>query len=220
MLRIQIIGLALVSALFMSAVMAGSASAAHEFLINGAPITTALKVHSSGLLLLEDTKPPIGTPTQVHCHGFNAGTVGPGGVDLIESITLELLGTKDLILCLFDKNGNCNSGTMPVALALNLPWKTELVLHEGKVRDLILADGHGEPGWNVHCNAIIPEDDCLATAAEPGSTGLENVAGGVLATFDKLTPLATCSVGGAKSGKVEGTVLTENPSATEKLTFD
>jgi hypothetical protein len=222
MLRIQMIGLALVAALFMSAVAAGSASAAHEWLINGAPLTSTLKVHSVGLVLLEDTKAPGGA-VQVHCKGFDAGTVSPGGLDLVESVTAELLKGSDKIPCTFDKVGACKSNVTPTALALNLPWRTELVLNGTSVRDLILADGHGEPGWSVTCTNIFggtTEDHCLAEAGKPGSVSLTNVAGGVLGTFDKLTPNAKCSLGGAESGHVEGTVLTENPSGTEKLTFD
>jgi hypothetical protein len=91
------------------------------------------------------------------------------------------------------------------------------------VRDLILADGNGEPGWTVTCINFAggtTEDTCEAEAGKPGSLALTNEANGVLGTFDAITPRAKCSVGGAETGKVEGTVLTENPSATEKLKVD
>jgi len=218
MLRIQMIGLALVAAVVMSAIAAGSASAAHEWLINGAAITVAKKTHSKALVLLEDS----GSGTAVHCKGFDAGTVGPGGKDLVESVTAELLGTNDKIPCTFDKTGTCESGTAPTALAIHLPWKTELELINGKVRDLILADGNGAPGWAVTCKTFLGSttDTCEEEAGKPGSTALANVTEGVLATFDKETPAAKCSIGGAGSGHVSGTDLTESPSGTEKLTFD
>jgi hypothetical protein len=230
MLRIQMIGLALVAMLVISVVAAASASAEaplpHEWLIGGKLIASPVKIHSLGLLLLEDSKIPAieGGPVRVHCHGFDTGTIGPHALDLIESITLELLGKKDLILCLFDKEGGCKSGTMPVALALHLPWHTELVLQGTEVRDLILADGNGEPGWNITCTNIlggVTEDECLAEAGKPGSTSLKNVAAGVLGEFEAKSPNAKCTKGGEGAGVVRGTVLFESPSgeAKDKLTF-
>ena len=49
MLRIQMIGLALVAALAMSAVAASSASAAHLWLIGGKLVASPVKIHSQGL---------------------------------------------------------------------------------------------------------------------------------------------------------------------------
>jgi len=222
MLRIQMIGLAIMAALAMSAIAAGSASAAHEWLINGKPITTATKVHSVGLLLLEDSKAPGGA-VSVHCKGFDDGTVGPGALDLILAITTELLKGSDKIPCTFDKAGLCKSNVPPTALALNLPWHTAIVLVGTEVRDLLLADGNGEPGYNVICQGPFgetQEDECLAEPSTMGSTTLENVAGGVRGIFQgKAAELTKCSKGGAGAGKVTGEVLTESPSATEKLTF-
>jgi hypothetical protein len=214
----QIIGLALVSALIISAVAVASASAAHEWLINGAAITSAKLVHSKALVLLEDSK-AIGGAVQVHCKGFNEGTVGPGALDLVKSVTAELLGTNDKIPCEFDpgKKGLCGATPTPTALAIHLPWHTLIVLIGPVVRDLILADGNGAPGWSVTCSAAT--DTCEEEAGAMGTTALTNVSGGVLATFDSETLPAKCSLGGAKSGQVRGTNLTENPSATEILTF-
>lgn len=210
------IGLAILAALIMSAVAAGSASAAHEWLINGAPITVAKKVHSLALILLEDSK-VFGGAVQVHCHAFDAGTVGPGGLDVVESVTLELLGTKDKLHCQFVKKGLCGA-TPPTALAIHLPWHTLIVLIGTEVRDLILADGNGAPGWSVTCS--VGTDTCEEEAGAMGTTSLTNVSEGVLATFDSKTPRAKCSMGGAGAGVVTGTDLTESPSGTEKLTFD
>ena len=227
MLRIQMIGLALVAALAMSAVAAGSASAAHEFLINGKPIAKATKIHSLGLLLLTDHNPlnNASLETIIHCHGFDAGTVGPGGLDLIESITAELLGTNDKIHCKFDKAGGCEASSLLLALAINLPWHTAIYLDSGgRVRDMIVADGAGEPGYKVFCNAPLLGpivDECKAPL---GNTGLKNVAGGVEGIFDAFSNNTNCKVGTEAvrngQGLVRGFSLLENPSSTEKLTFD
>jgi hypothetical protein len=227
MLRIQILGLALASALLMSVVAAGSASAAtelHQWLLihdqSGIHLLLAepIKVHSLGLLLLEDTK-ATGGAVEVHCHGFDAGTVGPHGLDLTESITLELLGTKKSVSCTFDKVGNCKSGTEPTAEAVHLPWHTELLLRGGIVRDLILSDGAGAPGYAVTCTNILggkTTDTCEEEKEKPGSTIMTNVVGsGVLAEFEGTAgSKSKCSVGGAGAGIVSGTDLTENPSST------
>ena len=230
MLRIQLMGLALVSAVAMSAVAAGSASAEtvlhlQWLLLHSQSgihllLDEPIRVHSLGLLLLEDSK-ALGGAIRIHCHGSATGTVGPHGLDLIEKITLELLGTKNEVLCLFDKNGLCESGAMPTAEAVHLPWLTELVTarEDKEVRDLILPDPAGPgglPGWKVNCHVggSAVSDECLQEEGRARSILMENTEKGVLGEFDELTPRAMCSIGGAEAGKVIGTVLTENPSPT------
>jgi hypothetical protein len=211
----------------MSAVAAGSASAAHEWLINGAPIASPVKVHSLGLLLLTDHNPLgiAGNETQILCHGFDAGTVGPGALDLVQSITTTLLGTNDKITCAFEKAGGCESSPAPLALAVNLPWRTEIYLApNGEVRDMIVSSGAGEPGWKVTCKAPIIgtiTDECKAPL---GSTSLKNDTGlGVLGIFDAESQNANCKIGGEAvrngAGLVRGAVTQFSPSATEPLTF-
>lgn len=225
MLRVQMIGLALVAALVMGAVAAGSASAAHQWLIGGSPIAAATKVHSKGLLLLTDHTPlGLNNSTIIHCKGFDAGTVGPGALDLIESITAELLGTNPRITCVFDKAGGCESSTAPLALAVNLPWHTELYLEGTEVRDMIVSDGAGNPGYKVVCKGVFPlgliTDECTAPL---GSVKVANVAAGVEGTFEAKSQNTNCKVGGEavrnEAGLARGTTLFESPGAG-KLTFD
>jgi hypothetical protein len=226
MLRIQMIGLAILAALAMSAVAAGSASAEkwQWLLFHSATGVHLLLnkeelVESEGLVLLEDSK-ATGGATQVHCHGFDLGTIGPHALDLVLSVTAEALGTKKSIPCTFDKVGLCKSGTTPTAEAVHLPWHTELVeLKAGKVSDLILGEGAGAPGWAVTCTNILggkTTDECTEESGKPAAPFVENDGSlGVLARFEEEnTPPAKCSLGGATSGHVSGTVLTESPSAT------
>jgi hypothetical protein len=228
MLRIQMIGLAIVSAMLMSAVAAGSASAENwQWLLFHSETGVHLLlnkeelVHTEGLLLLEDTK-ATGGAVQVHCHGFDLGTIGPHALDLVLSVTAEPLGTKKSVPCTFDKVGACKSGTTPTAEALHLPWHTKLLELEGKPHDQILGNGAGAPGWKVTCTNFIggtTEDDCLEEPGKPNSPLVENDGAlGVLATFLKPgsagSARAKCSVGGAEAGIVEGTVLTKSPSST------
>jgi hypothetical protein len=229
MLRIQMIGLALMSALIMSAVAAGSALAVelHQWLLVhdgsgvhlllGAPI----KVESEGLVLLEDTN-ATGGATAVHCRGFDTGTVGPHGLDLVETITAELLGTNKKITCNLVKAGACKSSPQPTAEAVHLPWHTQLVLRGGILRDLILGHGGGAPGWAVTCSTILGNvtDTCEEESGKPASTIMTVLAGfGVQGEFEGAAGShAKCSLGGAAAGIVSGTVLTENPSSTLLVT--
>jgi hypothetical protein len=225
MLRIQMIGLALVAAVAMSVVAASSASAAHLWLIGGKLVSSEVKVHSTGLLLLTDDTPPVGGPTQIHCKGFDDGTVGPHALDLVLAITAELLGTNDKIPCTFDKAGGCEASPAPVALAIGLPWHTELYLQGTEVRDHITSStAGGKIGWKVTCKAPLlgtVTDECLNTLT---SVAVANVAGGVQGAFDATSSNAECSFNGgafrANAGLVRGNTLFENISATEKLTFD
>jgi hypothetical protein len=229
MLRIQMIGLALVAALAMTAVAASSASAAHLWLVGGKLVASPVKVHSQGLLLLTDHNPLGNTSleTVLHCKGFDDGTVGPHALDLVLAVTKELLGTEPRITCTFDKAGGCESSPAPLALAVNLPWHTELYLVGTEVRDMVVSDVAGKKaGWKVVCKAPLLgtiTDECTATL---GSVKVENVAAGVLGTFEEKSENADCKVGTEAerkgAGLVRGTTLFESPSgaAGDKLTFD
>jgi len=219
MLRIKTLGLALVAAVVMSAVAVASASAAHEWQINGKAIATPVKVHSLGLLLLSDRV--LGATTRLHCHGFDAGTVGPGGHDLIEKITTTLLGTNERFHCTVVSAGNCNANKLILALPLHLPWLTLIKLVGTEVRDLVEKDGSGgNPGWKVVCfDSVFGTETTDECTKATNTTGLANVAAGVEAKFDAITEPTTCTKGEANQGKVEGTDLIENPGAGETLTF-
>ncbi|HWY18657.1 MAG TPA: hypothetical protein VNY27_08105 [Solirubrobacteraceae bacterium] len=228
MLRIQMIGLAIVAMLVMGAFVALTASAEehgkHVWAINGTPITAAIKLHSLGLLLLEDSK-ATGGASKIHCKGFDDGYVFPKGLDLVlhiaNSLHNALLGIGLKIHC-NKVSGGCESSSLILALAVHLPWLTLLILHGTEVRDLIERDPNGpggNPGWLVSCKAPILGTVIDECTAELGSTSVVNVTGGVETVFEKVSPLAECSQGGAGAGKVEGLVLNESPSSTETLTF-
>lgn len=211
MLRIRIIGLAIMAVFAMTAVAASSASA-HEWLIGGKPITAAKTIMSHGTLLLEDSE-ATGGAVAVNCPGFDTGTVGPGALDVITKVSSTELGATNDINCTFEKAGLCESSTTPTALAINLPWMTEIyTASNGEIRDMITADGAGSPGWKVTCKAPIlgtTSDECTVAL---GSTALANVTGGVDATFEKESQKAKCSKGGKESGIVKGIDFLLSPS--------
>jgi hypothetical protein len=228
MLRVQMIGLAIVAVLVMSAVAASSVSAAegHLWLLGGKLIASPVKTHSLGLILLTDENPlgMASLKTAIHCKTFGTRTVGAHRLGLVEKLTAELLGTNDKITCTFDKAGACESSPAPLFLAVNLPWHTELYLLGTEVRYMIASEGAGEPGWRVICKAPLLgtiTDECKVPLA---STGLSNVAGGVEAIFDAKTEQPNCKIGTEavrnSAGLVRGPILMESPSAGEKLTFD
>ena len=227
MLRIQMIGLALVSALVMGAVAVGSASAAHSWAINGTPLASAIRVHSRDLLLLTDHN-PTGGEVGVHCFSFNDGFVGPHALDLLSAITAELLGTNKKITCKFDpaKTGACEASTAPTMEAVNLVWHTQLTLFTGpEVRDATVSGGAGNPGWAVTCKTILGNitDTCTASLF---SDKVENVTSGVLELFDNISIGGgfACKIGGGEvrngAGLLSGDITTESPSSTEKLTVE
>ncbi len=79
MRSIKILGMAFAAVLALTVVVAGSASA-HEWLVGGKPVTTALAGKSKTLgkgFLLEDA----GAKTAIICPGTDEGTVGPGAAD-------------------------------------------------------------------------------------------------------------------------------------------
>jgi hypothetical protein len=214
----------------MSAVVAGSASAEvelHQWLIVHLPSGVHLllsqpnKIHSLGLILLEDSTSPLGA-TEMHCRLYKDGTVGPHGLGLTLAITKELLGTNPVFECNIVKFGGCKTGTTATAEAVHLIWHTKFYLVGNEARDKNLGNGNGNPGWSVTCENILggkTTDTC--TAAEP-STGMVNVAAGVEEIFNPaLSEAGNCKVGNEAVrngvGLVTGSVLIENPSATLHL---
>ena len=235
MSRIRIIGLALVAVFAMGAVAASAASAAEweqettkcekvekgkgkytnsECKTEGAPnewekitkfrpITTPVTASSKsvGSLTLSDS----GAGTTIECTGTDSGTVGAGNKDEVTAITASA--------CKFVSAGTCTASKPVTAKAVNLPWVTELYEESGKIRDHVKAhSGGGQPGYVVECTVagiFKVQDECIGET----NTGMENVAGGVDASFDAITPKANCSIGGTGTGSVKGVDLNENPAS-------
>jgi hypothetical protein len=206
MVRIRIIGMALVTVFAIFAVVAASASAL-EWLLNGAPIATATAVSSSGSLLLEDLA-ATGGAVAIECTGTDEGTVGPGAKDEVKKITATS--------CKFQtgKNGICEASEPVKANAINIAkgWQTLLVTNsKGQIRDLLSSAEVKGPGWNVECKVdkiLEVSDECTSASPSPLAT---NVTGGVDVTFE-ASETASCSKGNSTSGMVIGTDLNANPA--------
>ena len=194
MRKLHILALALVAVFAFAAISVASAGAT-EWLLEGLPITSPDSVNSEliGFILLQDhgafTEPAL------LCGGTDEGTVGPGAVDTETVITVTS--------CVAD-SGECKN---PIVKAIDLPWKTELVLIGAEIRDKITAGGKGEPGYETTCETFIGtlHDTCKT---ELGSAKfVKNVVGGVELEFDAASEPSNCSLGGAKSGLIVGIYL-------------
>jgi hypothetical protein len=199
MRKIQIIGLALV-AMFAFSAFASSAWAADEWLVGGNPVTTKVASTAEGSLKLCDDKGGIfGEKVCIECSGKSKGTIGPAAADEVTEVT-DLAGNKRITNCV--NLENC--GTAEAVEAENLPWPTKIVLEGTEFRDTVGAAGK-EPGYFVECSSFgfKVQDLCEGEA----NVKLENVAGGVNATFEENRLPATCTRGGVGQGLTSGTSL-------------
>ncbi len=193
---LKTVGLCLVAALALSAVVSASASATvphwlvcreksgtgtkySEDLCKTASgtgkfeliaVPEALKVTTSAInLKLRDKKAVLGKNVEVECSGTDTGTVEPEGKDKISTITVTSCTNIE----------NC-PGTVK-AEARNLEWNTQLVEEGGRVKDNIRAGSGGNPGWKVTCTGV--SDECTSSN---GSTFMEELTNGeVSAVFKK-----------------------------------
>src|SRR5580704_16925504 len=229
---IKIAGLCLVAMFAVSMVAAGTASAApvweqcseggtatkyteHQCLTAGAgekwqwnEVKTTEEVRIKGSLRLSDTKIPIIGTVAVECSGESIGAVGPGIHGRITEIKTSAAQCRNV--------ENCEE--VKKIEPRNLPWQTENTEVGGKPVAILRAVTPGagkEPGWALECKVlgISKEDVCENEEGKPESLALKNDATKngtktellVLATFEELRK-AKCSVGGAESGRVKGSL--------------
>ena len=232
MSKLKIAGLALIAVFAFSVVAAASASAAPEWLANGAAITSALPATITGELELEDTN-VLGSAVSIKCSGSFKGTIGPGATDLITEVegkagekTTLAGGTP--VVCAFVNKGPCETAMTPLALALHLDWSTELTLETRGTEDLYVdlikenvSEKEGLPGWEVlECLVLgLSEGDACTgnTGADVKNTATD-VEGEFLGKTDAVvTPAATCSLGGGVTGLLQSLtpgLITLNEGAT------
>ena len=193
MRNIKVWGLAFSAMLLISGLSVANASAA-QWTLGGKAIATAVATTGSGSLQLTDEAGgPFGEKVTVECSGTTTGTAGPGAADTTSSVTVSSCKTI---------TGTCGS---PKASAVNLPWKTELAVIGGVLRDKITSDGAGAPGYKVECTVlgIKATDTCTS---ETGQPKVETGKTPVPVIFDTGSGTANCTRGGANKGNVRGTV--------------
>jgi hypothetical protein len=199
--NIKIWGLAFSAMLLISGMAVANASAA-EWKINGNKIAAAVATEGSGTLeLTDEAGGPFGEKVTVKCTGTTKGTAGPGAADTTTSVTVSSCTAV---------TGVCVN---PKASAVNLPWKTELVVSGGVVRDKITSGGSGAPGYEVQCEffGIKATDVCTSeTGAPKVTTGVSPVP----LEFDTGSGTANCTRGGANKGNVRGKVTVKSSAGT------
>ena len=163
---------------------------AGEWLQGGVPLSKSVATTWKGTLKLTDQKGGIfGESIAAECVDTGEGAAEIGGLGTETKWTASNCVTKA---------GICPS---PTVEAVDLPWNTALIrIGAIATHDAISEAGKGTPGYKLHCEGIW-NDTCTGTF----DTVMENVTGGVDATFDgeKLK----CEKGGAGQGAVEGTQL-------------
>jgi hypothetical protein len=167
-------------------------------------LKTTEKVLTAATLRLYDSKTPLGE-AGFECSGTGVGTIGPGKYDRTE--TVRIVSCKKLKLC--------EEGTIS-ARPVDLPWQTELYESAKEQRDKITeVSPNGEPGWEVKCTVLGKKetDTCATAAGKEPSTLMTPITVGtksiVKAEFETKSGTANCTLGGAGSGRVEGSVIIE-----------
>jgi len=87
MRKLQVLGLVLFAVLVFSAVAATAAFAESEWLVEGTALAGELPAETEGLLILKNYEKNNTTVlVEVHCTGIFKGTIGPGGLDLVDDV--------------------------------------------------------------------------------------------------------------------------------------
>jgi hypothetical protein len=168
--------LALAALLALSAVATASASA-HEWLLNGKPVTESTPVtfalQSGTTFTLTDKTIAVGGEPTLSCTAVTGkGTVAPGGLGTITEFKLAK--------CSKTKNGGgCEEETKKTeegkewVKAVHLPWKTSFANPE----KLKMTGTSGFPGWQFECTFIwtkeIEKDTCTEATLSQVSNGIE-----------------------------------------------
>ncbi len=157
-------------------------------------------VIAHGSLTIKDTKVPVVGTVEITCVGMGEILIGPGKFAKILSVSEAS--------CKAGKG--CEEFTDP-SEPRNLPWQLEAFEEAGKVRGKITDGKSGKeaPGAEATCKVLglTDTDECND---ETGTALLENKSTAgillVLADLESKSGKAKCSLGGAESGVVEGTV--------------
>ncbi len=160
-------------------------------------------------LTLKDTDVK-GSESVIQCaagSGEGEGAVGPGGNSRINTAKVKEPKTECKRV-----TGACEAGKVETVEGINLPWQTESYETEGKLLFSLLSTIAGKgAGWKVRCkSAGVPiTDECESESGKLEHLLALNVATGtellVLGTFER-TGKAKCTLGGAETGVVEGSV--------------
>jgi len=161
----------------------------------------------NGSLVLADTNVPVVGTVEVQCTGKTTGSIGPSNFSRVEKISE--------ISCVAGKNcekleGNAEPRNLEGPPAS--PWQGEATEVEGTERSTITngKTGTEAPGWAVKCRVlgVVKTDTCTSSTGNTTITNrIINAISSVLFTFDERSPNANCTIGGAGTGRVRGSIL-------------
>ena len=144
---------------------------AHQWKLNGEPIEKT-SIGTTGTATMEFEF----RGGRISCKFTTAGKVGPGAKGEITSISGKSCESLE----------DCKG--LPTAQALNLPWVTELMTVEGRLRDVIKGHALGRSGlgWSVYCSSG-SEGEKLECFGET-NTAMYKYESDVEAVFDGHSP--------------------------------
>jgi len=214
MKKIQLLGLAIVAVLGVSAFASASAFAAFtttQWLANANPVPAGgLETESTGGLTFEN--PGVGA--SFLCEGAFVGRVEPAGVDTVTEVLTGPKGAKVTPLDEAGATGGIKCVTVklcegtPEAWPVNLPFKTLLGLEGTELLDLFV-----NAEYFLLCQVLGVDATELCVVAPNSLSGglVKNVTNDVEAE-GSVEPLATCN------GNVETGLVTADPLNLTVLT--
>jgi hypothetical protein len=206
MRKIQITIAAFVVALTVSAIASGSALALNKFLLNGNAITEEIDVTLTGEFLLEDMG-AFGTP-DVLCSLFWDGTIKPPGKTGFVSEVLMLNGEnlENMVDC---EGQKLCMGAENLLSVLELPW-----LLVADFSDPEAGEATKEPTLKLTCKTSLGNmsDTCSGAIGGPATNEEDGNILFELSENELVSPTLNCTIGGAKSGLMVGTVVLSSPA--------
>jgi hypothetical protein len=188
-----------------------------EWLAGGAAVTTELATQTTGELLLEDTKTPVGK-AKVLCGFILDGWVASnslGRVNEVLNLAGEAISSTPLSGLALEctAQSGCESSSAPKVWPVGLGWETEVELMEytGNSFELLTLphSGGANPGWEIECLVLglAVSDECTAPEGVTeltleGATLLGKLS--LAITELAKAPLALCSRSGEETGVFEG----------------
>jgi hypothetical protein len=160
-------------------------------------------------LRLTDTKTAAGE-SSIECPG--GGSKGWGLIENVKVGIIKVATVEEASKNCKRLSGGCEEGKIEEVNGIHLPWKTEIVEEGGELVSKIVADGNGEPGWEVRCHTLLgSKTDICETEGAANAERVKLLNGTtegvllVLAVFTQ-THSAKCSEGGVGAGHVLGLV--------------
>ena len=123
-----------------------------------AKLSEAVATKWKGKLQFFDTGKIVAS--EVECESTGEGSVGPGAVGKVTSLSVLVSGCKNTAKARNEKGEEVANkcGTFETLKISHLPWHSELAISGGSLRDVLTAEGSGSPSYSITCTGVI--DTC------------------------------------------------------------